>query len=145
LVKSREVTASGGVMLGHKSLTARQWLTFCGVPITRGKVILYKSLNKDFTSRDKFQFAIGQRHDAPDWDAEFTGECGKGIHYCPTVAQARRFRDEGTFVACEVRVRDMAGLPAFAEYPDKIRAKGGTVIYQCDENGEQLKERDSNG
>ena len=48
------------------------------------------------------------------------------------------FRDEGTYVACEVNVADMAGLPAFAEYPDKIRAKGGRALYQVDGEGKRI-------
>ncbi len=64
-----------------------------------------------------------------------------------TVAQAKAFRDEEVYIACRVKVPDMADLPAFAQYPDKIRAKGGYALYQVDADGNRIKinKRDSKG
>ena len=138
-VKSQVSKIQGGIIIGNNVIPAQQWLEKCGVAINRGYAILFKSVNKDFTTRNGVSFKLRTRHEAPDWDATYTGECGKGIHYSPTVAQAKTFRDEGVYVACKVKVSDMADLPAFAEYPDKIRAKGGKALYEVDENGKRKK------
>ena len=139
VVKEPTVTAKGRIIGSHK-IKARQWLQLCGVPIRKGKVILYKSVSKNFQTRNNVSFVPETQHKAPDWDSTYLKECGCGIHYCPSVAQAKEFRDENTYVACEVNVSDIADLPAFAQYPDKIRARGGFTLYQCDEKGNKLKE-----
>ncbi len=137
-IKSKDSQVYGGIQVGMRIIPTREWLEKCGVPIKRGFATLFKSVNKDFTTKNGVSFKPQTRHEAPDWDNSFIEECGKGIHYCPTVAQARAFRDEGVYVACRVKVSDMANLPAFAEYPDKIRAKGGYTLYQVDKNGKEL-------
>ncbi len=134
-VNSKYAKVRGGTIIGQTIIPALQWLEKCGVEVRRGYAILFKSVNKDFTTRNGISFLPHTKHEAPDWDATFTEECGKGIHYCPTVAQAKTFRDVGVYVACKVKVSDMADLPAFAEYPDKIRAKGGYTMYEVNENG----------
>ncbi len=140
LAKSKDALLSGGYILGNKPLTALEWLNACSVTKKRGKVILYKSLNEDWTTRDGVSYKIGQTTIASDWDASYEGECGRGLHFSPTVSQAKSFRDEGLFIACEVAVKDMAGLPAFAQYPDKIRARACKVLYQVDTNGKKIEE-----
>jgi hypothetical protein len=140
ILKSSSAKAKNGVIIGASPLTTSQWLEGCGISVNKGKVILYKSLNKDWTSTDGFKFEVGKKHIAPDWDELFIGECGYGIHYSPTVAQSLAFRDEGLYIACEVKVKDIASLPAFAQYPDKIRAKGGICLYQCDKDGKEIKQ-----
>jgi len=140
LVKSPSAKVPSNA-IGHTHLTAEEWLKSCGVEIVGGKVILYKSTKKDFTTQKGISFQPGTTHEATDWDANFKDECGCGIHYCPTVLQAKTFRDEGTYIACEVSVSDMAGLPAFAQYPDKIRAKGGKALYQVDGECKRLDDK----
>ena len=137
IIKSSAAKAKGSTIIGNSIITAMEWLEKCGVIVARGHAILFKSVNKDFTTRNGISFKPHTKHEAPDWDDDFKEECGKGIHYSPTVAQARQFRDEGVFVACKVKVSDMADLPAFAQYPDKIRAKGGYTLYEVDEKGDK--------
>ncbi len=141
IIKSETAKMQGGNIHGTQIIPARQWLEKCGVEIKRDYVILFKSVKKDFTTNNNISFKPRTRHIAPDWDANFKEECGKGIHYCPTVAQARYFRDEGVYIACRVKVSDMASLPAYARYPDKIRAKGGYALYRVNENGEKIPTR----
>ena len=139
IAKSPIALLSGGYIVGNKPLTPREWLSACSVPIKRGKVTLFKSLKEDWTTQNGVSFKVGEITAAPDWDATFTEECGKGLHFSPTVAQAKSFRDNGTFIACEVAVKDIAGLPAFAAYPDKIRARACKVLYQVNREGEKIK------
>jgi len=133
--KSSTALLSGGYIVGNKPLTPDKWLRACGISIKRGKAILFKSLKEDWTTQNNVSYKLGETTIAPDWDASFDGECGKGLHFSPTVAQARTFRDAGLFIACEVAVKDMAILPAFAQYPDKIRARACKVLYQVNEKG----------
>ncbi len=149
IIKSKDAKVQGGTLIGNSIISAKQWLEKCGVPIKREYAILFKSVKKDFTTQNGISFKPHTKHEAPDWDANFTEECGRGIHYCPTVAQARTFRDEGVYVACRVKVSDMADLPVFAQYPDKIRAKGGYTLYEVDEDGKRktrkVKKEQANG
>ncbi len=136
--KSSMSKIKGGNIIGDKIIPARQWLEKCGVEVKRGYAILFKSVEQDFTTKNKISFKPRTKHEAPDWNPNFKEECGAGIHYCPTVEQCKRFRDKGVYVACRVKVSDMADLPAFAVYPDKIRAKGGYALYRVNDNGEKI-------
>ena len=138
----KSVTANcTGRHIGDKPLTPREYLKSCGIEIKRQSVILFKSVNKDFTSKhtDKVKYIIGKKLICPDWDANFTGECGCGLHLSPTVAQAISFHNDGTYLACRVYTRDIASLPAYAKYPDKIRVRACVPLYQVDKEGNKLE------
>ena len=138
LAESKDTLLTGGYILGNKVLTAKEWLSACNVTIKSGKVILYKRIDEDWTSQKGVSYTIGGITTAPDWDVTSKDECGKGLHFCPTPAQTNIFRENGIYIACEVFVKDIASLPAFAECPDKIRARACKVLYQVDENGNKL-------
>lgn len=139
-----------GRHIGDKSLSTKTYLSYCGVTIHKGKVILHKGkviLYKSVTNTLKngrdgtFQYVIGQEAVAPDWDANSKDECGKGLHLSPSPAQAAMFYkngEQGVFLACEVKVTDIAPLPAFAEMPDKIRVRACIPLYQVNEQGEKI-------
>src|SRR3989304_3676862 len=63
-IKSKSVKAKGGNIVGDKLIPARQWLDKCGVEVKRGYAILYKSVNKDFTSRNGIAFKPKTKHEA---------------------------------------------------------------------------------
>jgi len=142
LAKSAYAVLSGGYILGNKPITAKEWLCACNIKIKRGKVILFKSLKADWSTQSGISYKVGEETIAPDWDASSPDECGKGLHFCPTVAQARTFKDEKVYVACEVALKDIGTLPAFAMYPDKIRAKACKTLYQVDDKGERINEEE---
>jgi hypothetical protein len=104
-------------------------------------VILYKSVQTNFTDHKtgKLKYTIGKELTAPDWDATFKDECGKGLHLCPTIQQCLTFNDSGNYLACRVKLSDIANLPAYAEYPDKIRVRACTPLYQVDKEGNKLE------
>ncbi len=140
LCRSFFAQVSGGVRIGDVPLSPTEWLALCNIQIKRGQVILFKSVKPDLTSQGNFRYTVGKYVSAPDWNAASSEECGKGLHFSPTVAQAKLFRNEGTYIACKVKVSEMANLPAFAAYLDKIRARGCKVLYRCDEQGKRLKD-----
>jgi len=145
LAKSAAALLSGGYILGNKILTSKEWLCACSIPIKKGKVVLFKSLNKDWTTLHGVSYKVGEVTIAPDWDASFGSECGRGLHFSPTVAQAKIFREDGIFVACEVAIKDMASLPAFAQYPDKIRARACKVLYQVNDESKKQEKKGEKG
>ena len=66
---------------------------------------------------------------------------GCGLHLSPTIRQAMSFHDEGTYLACRVNLRDIANLPAYAEYPDKIRVRACIPLYQVDIEGKKISRK----
>ena len=70
----------------------------------------------------------------------FTNECGQGLHLSPSIQQAISFNDAGVYLACRVKLSDIASLPAFARYPDKIRVRACTPLYRVDKEGNKIKE-----
>ena len=138
LMRSAESLCVGGQQVGHIPLPPADWLRLCGVEVQRGKAILYKAVEADYSTRGGVVYTPGTSPVAPDWDPASPDECGKGLHFCPTPGQCQQFRITATFVACRVKVSDMAALPAHAVFPDKIRARGCVVLYQCDIEGKRL-------
>jgi hypothetical protein len=133
-------TECSGRHIGDKPLTPKEYLANCGVEIKNQYVILYKSVQKDFTDHKtgRLEYAIGKELIAPDWDANSKEECGKGLHLCPSIQQCLTFNDSGNYLACRVKLSDMANLPAYAQYPDKIRVRACTPLYQVDKEGNKL-------
>ena len=129
-----------GRHIGDKSLTPKEYLKNCGIEIKNQFVILYKSVKSDFCSYkiDDIKYIIGKETIAPDWDKNVTIECGKGLHLSPTIQQARLFNDGGLYLACRVKLSDIANLPAYSEYPDKIRVRACMPLYQVDKDGNKL-------
>ena len=139
----KSVTAKcTGRHIGDKPLTPKEYLTNCGVEIKNQFVVLYKSVRADYSSfrSDTVKYIIGKETVAPDWDKDVTIECGHGLHLSPTIQQACSFNDGGNYLACRVKLSDMASFPAFAQYPDKIRVRACVPLYRVDKEGNKLQE-----
>ena len=131
-----------GRHIGDKPIPPKEYLRDCGIEIKNQYVILFKSVQSNFCSfyTGIVKYEIGKETIAPDWDATDTIECGKGLHLSPTIQQAVSFNSDGIYLACRVKLSDMASLPAYAQYPDKIRVKACVPLYQVNEQGEKIKE-----
>ncbi len=101
---------------------------------------MYKSVRPDGLSHqtDTVKYAIGIETIAPDWDKNFTDECGHGLYFSPTPKQAVSFNDSGLYLACRVKISDIASLPPCAEYPDKIRVRACVPLYKIDIDGNKI-------
>ena len=130
-----------GRHIGDKPLSPKEYLTNCGVEIKNQYVILYKSVRDNFASYhdNAIKYWLEKEVIAPDWKPNDKIECGKGLHLSPTIQQARNFNDGGIYLACRVKLSDIAPLPAYAEYPDKIRVRACTPLYQVDKEGNKLE------
>ena len=129
-----------GRHIGDKPLSPKEYLTNCGVEIKNQYVILYKTVQDNFCSHytNNVKYLIGQEVVAPDWKPDDKIECGNGLHLSPTIQQSITFNQSGIYLACRVRLSDIASLPAFAQYPDKIRVRACTPLYQVDKEGNKL-------
>ena len=127
--------------VGDKPISAKEYLASCGIQIKNQYAILFKSVKANFSSfrTSEIEYIIGKETIAPDWDADAKVECGKGLHLSPSVKQAISFGDDKTYLACRVKIKDIASLPAFAEYPDKIRVRACTPLYQVDIDGNKME------
>ncbi len=139
ILKSKDSHCMGR-HIGDKPLTPKEYLSDCGIDMEGEFVILYKSVRANFASfrSEDVKYIIGSEIIAPDWDKNADIECGKGLHLSPTVQQARSFNNKGLYLACRVRLSDIANLPSYAKYPDKIRVRACVPLYQVDIEGKKV-------
>jgi hypothetical protein len=115
------------------------------IPITNGKVILYKRVSKDFLTQEgtdnETHWAIGSTLTHPDWRPE-SDECGAGkFHACakPTWCNSFRSNKGDRYIAVEVAVEDLYEWTDNPSYPQKIGFRKGAVLYECDAMGGEIK------
>jgi hypothetical protein len=119
--------------------TLGEWFGEYGLDVLDGVVTLFKVLDANFRSSHNFAYTPGTIPVAPDWDGG-DAECGGGLHFCPTPGHALSFQRGVKFVACPVRVEDIAFHPD-ATYPTKVKAKGCCApVWECDINGKRIEE-----
>jgi hypothetical protein len=117
--------------------SAEEWCRIYGVEIEDGIATLFKSVSSDYTSRYGTSYAPGTLPSAPDWD-EGERSCGGGLHLSPRPYLGLEFTHKvGRFVACPVRLEDIAIGPA--PYRNKARAKAVCApVYEVDDNGRPI-------
>jgi uncharacterized cupin superfamily protein len=130
---------SGGIVIEIPPIkTAAEWCDYHGVEVKRGIATLFKALDEDFQSGHGFSYKPGTKPEAPDWDGG-KKECGGGLHFSPTPAQALAFNGSAKkFVACPVRVKDIA-VHEDAAMPEKVKAPGcARPVYEVGIHGEPV-------
>ncbi len=139
---SDKVIEGGQVVCAAIPKTAEEWCDLHGVEVVDGVATLYKALNEDFTSPHGMSYAPGSTPVAPDWD-NGKAECGGGLHFSPSAAQARSFHDSAKrFTACYVRLSDMRGPKEGDQYPEKAKAKGCCApCIEVDINGNVIAQK----
>ena len=94
-------------------------------------IILYKSVNPetycDFRT-GQIKYEIGKTIICPDWDENFTGECGYGLHLSPTPFMALKFNG-GKVLKCKVKISDCMTVEN-PQYPTKVRCKQVEVLEE---------------
>jgi hypothetical protein len=123
--------------------SAAGWLGREGVPVARGKVVLYKRVSQKFQTQEgtcretlwipKTTVTHG------DWTPT-QEECGPGkFHACSRPYFCDEFRSEcgDIYVAIRVAVKDLHAWPN-PRYPHKIAFRAGEVIGVVDRFGKQL-------
>ena len=141
IVSHSDNTQCQGIVINTKQIhsTPQSWLATYHIPIKQGLVILYKTVATDFSTRHAIKYLPGTTVIAPDWSEENI-ECGNGLHFSPCSMAAEQFRDSKKYVACQVKVADIRTYQGYPQYVDKIRAKQCKVLYECDRDGNPIKE-----
>jgi hypothetical protein len=134
--KSPQVT--GGKQTRYVIEGGADWCKHYGVPIKRGRAVLYKGLDKDLTSSRGTLYEPGTTVESHAWNA---AECDAGLHFSPSPAMTREFDADGLmcrWVACEVAVKDLLVFPE-GSYAGKAKAPKCRVLYECDEDGRRIE------
>jgi len=112
------------------------WCEYYGVPVKAGKAIVFKALDKDLRSSHGLVYPVGATVKSDGWNKN---ECDQGLHFIPTPKMGYEFAPEAErFVACEVAVKDMLVFST-GSYPNKAKAPECKVLYECNDDGEEIK------
>ena len=138
----------GRVLEANRPSTPTDWCDHYGVAVENGIATLYKAVDEDFsTDRARsvgISYAPGQAPVAPDWDGG-ERECGGGLHASPHPKMALEFNAGKHFIACPVRLEDIAVHPD-GNYPQKVKFKGcAAPCYEVDRDGKPISEDKSEG
>ena len=131
------------------------WLESQGIEPSKDNVLLFKRVSSVFVllfkrvssvfktqegTANETIWAPGQRLSHPAWEPK-TSECGSGkFHACSRPYFCDEFRSlpEDKYIAIEVAVSDLFAWEN-PQYPHKIAFRSGTVLYECDKFGKEIK------
>jgi len=125
--------------------TVELWLENEGVEINskNNSTIVFKRVSNDFktqeNTKNETSWKVGSFVEVPNWNP--SQECGKGkFHACSKTYFCDEFRTlkDDKYIAIEVPIEDLFAFP-HPNYPHKISFKKGTVLYECDRYGKQIK------
>ena len=102
-----------------------------GLATVPGAVIMFKAVHDDLQSDHGTKYIPGLTATAKDYRP--TRECGAGLHFSPTPANALNYTSHGArFLACAVDRKTMIILG------DKVKARSCRVLHEVDQNGRKL-------
>ena len=120
--------------------TVIEWLDFYGVEHSR-EAVLFKRVSNDLKTQEKTDnetvWSIGSVLEHSNWNPS-QKECGAGkFHACHHPSACDMYRDTSgdRYVAIKVAVNDMFVWKDDPQHPNKIAFRKGTVLYECDVNG----------
>jgi len=107
-------------------------------------VILYKRVSKDLQTQEgtanETTWTIGTTLTIPKWDK--SRECGEGkFHACsrPYFCDEFRSKQGDRYIAVSIKLEDLHEWKDNPEYPHKIAFREGTVLYECNKHGKEIK------
>jgi hypothetical protein len=107
-------------------------------------VVLFKKVSKDFKTQEGTEnettWTIGTTLTVPNWNP--ISEYGPGkFHACsrPYFCDGFRNKTGDRYVAVSIKLEDLHEWKDTPQYPHKISFKTGTVLYECDRFGKELK------
>ena len=114
-----------------------EWAAMKSIPVVANELRLWKAVNpngRDFYT-DTVDYLAGDLVVAPDWDPDYSRECGHGLHLADSPEAARsfvadRYRDTCRLLEVVVNVEDCRCYPGRPEYPQKLRARACRVIRE---------------
>jgi hypothetical protein len=104
---------------------------------TNRRIKLWKAVADNYASfkDSSIKYEIGSTVVAPDWEPNYTQECGAGLHLADSPSGAIRFVVGGSkfrLLEVEALVRDCRCIGGDMEYPMKIRARACKVLREVD-------------
>lgn len=111
------------------------WAAMKLIPVKRGRMTLWKTTDMDglsFHDRET-AYTVGKTTTAKDWDADYTGECGCGLHLADSPESARWFVPRDTdfrLFAVTVALTDCRCYGGRPDCPQKLRARACRVVKE---------------
>jgi hypothetical protein len=108
-------------------------------------VTLYKKVSKDFKTQENTKnetlWVIGSTLEHHAWNPN-NGECGEGkFHACSRPYFCDEFRNNkgDRYIAISINLEDLYEWKDSPSYPHKISFRKGTILYECDKFGKELR------
>jgi hypothetical protein len=128
----------GGVLIDHTTLdesVPSVWAAYHGAQITGDTVTVYKAVRADLESAHGTLYEIGSEVSCDDWLD--TDECGNGLHFSPSPAQASDYDSQATrWLECTVALSDLR--PLTDGDTAKAKAPRAVVVREVDIAGRAL-------
>ena len=127
----------GGVVIDHtteRDMTPAQWCDYHGVKVEGGIAYVYKAVDGEWTTDRGFDYSPGATPKAPDWRDD--RECGHGLHFSPSPAQALAYHCEASrFVRVGVSLDTLRPI-----YGGTAKCKAPRVVVPCVEVDAHMNE-----
>ena len=127
----------GGVVIDHTTewgMTPAQWCDYHGVRVESGIAYVYKAVDGEWTTDRGSDYSPGATPEAPNWRDD--RECGHGLHFSPTPAQALSYYCGATkFVRVGVSLDTLRPI-----YGGTAKCKAPRVVVPCVEVDLDMRE-----
>jgi hypothetical protein len=129
---------TGGVLIEIPACDEpAEWCDYYGLPVKRGKAVVFKAVDDDLKSGHGLVYPVGER--VTDTAFKDHRECGDGLHFSPRPAMARQYFMGATrFLACEVALKDVVVIRSGSGPSDKVKASACRVLHEVDVDGEPV-------
>jgi hypothetical protein len=128
----------GGVLIDHTAIdesTPTSWANYHGAAINEETATVYKAVRADLRSTHGALYEIGAEVSCDDW--QDTNECGNGLHFSPSPAQASAYDESATrWLECTVKLSDLR--PLTGSGTAKAKAPRAMVIREVDIAGRPI-------
>jgi hypothetical protein len=141
---SAQATVTGGVLIDLTQLDLTDpaaWCAHHGADVADGIAVLYKAVDLELTAGHDYTptlYPLGASVECDDYQAD--GECGGGLHLCPTPGQAAEYRPQGEksrYLKVRAALVDLSPI-VDAGGPAKVKARRVDVLAEVDLFGREL-------
>jgi hypothetical protein len=128
----------GGVLIDHTAVNKSDpavWGSYHGAQVSEETVTVYKAVRDDLKSQHGLLYPIGAEVSCDDW--RDTNECGNGLHFSPSPAQASSYDEQATrWLECTVALSDLR--PLTDSGVAKCKTKRAFVVREVDIAGRPI-------
>jgi hypothetical protein len=136
---SGRATIEGGVLIDHTDVdqsAPATWATYHGASLAGGgAVTVFKAVRDDYRSAHGALYTVGAEVTCDDW--QDNNECGNGLHFSPSPAQALSYDFEATrLLECTVKLADLR--PLTNSGTAKCKTRRAFVVHEVDIAGRPI-------